>query len=95
MVVRKRLNTTGSAIAFITTTVFEWQPVLTQETVADIIIEELRKTQSLFELSVVSYVIMPSHIHLLLGFQHIERMSQCLQSFKSITSGRIKNLELP
>lgn len=95
MVIRKRLNLTGSAIAFVTTTVFEWKPVLTQDNVVDIIIEELKKTQSLFQLAMISYVIMPSHIHLLLGFKSIEVISKCIQSFKSMTSRQVKQLALP
>jgi putative transposase len=95
MVVRKRLNITGPAIAFVTTTSFEWKPVLTQKNVATIIIDELRKTQSAFQLNFISYVIMPSHIHLLIGFPEIERLSKCLQAFKSITSRQIKQLSLP
>ncbi len=94
MVVRKRLDITGPTLVFITTTVFDWQPVLTQRTVADIIIEELRKTQCLFEMSIVSYVVMPSHLYLLLGFQEVGCLSQCIQSFKSITSRRIKDSTL-
>ena len=94
MVVRKRLAITGPAIAFVTTTVFEWKPVLTQDNVCDIIIKELRTTQSLFQMSIISYVIMPSHIHLLLGFQNISELSKYFQTFKSITSRQIKQLRL-
>ena len=94
MVVRKRLNITGPAIVFITTTVFEWKKILTQKSVAEIIIKELQKTQSLFELNIVSYVIMTSHIHLLLGFRDIRVLSKCIQSFKSITSRQIKQFEI-
>ncbi|MBU8934298.1 MAG: transposase [candidate division Zixibacteria bacterium] len=94
MVVRKRLNIAGPAIAFITTTVFEWKPILTQMNVADTIIEEIQKTQSLFQCSMISYVIMPSHIHLLMGFANIDDLSKYMQSFKSITSRRIKRFTL-
>ena len=95
MVVRKRLDLSGSAIAFVTTTVFKWKPVLTQENVIDIIIKELQKTQSLFQMSYICYVIMPSHIHLLLGFQNISDLSKYVQTFKSITSRQIKQSCLP
>ncbi|MCD6249842.1 MAG: transposase [candidate division Zixibacteria bacterium] len=95
MVVRKRLDINGPAIAFITTTVFEWKPVLTRGNVCPIIIEELNKTRSLFRLSIISYVIMPSHIHLLLGFPNIEDLSKSIQSFKSISSRQVKQLSVP
>ena len=95
MVVRKRLDIAGTAVAFITTTTFEWKPVLTQKSVADIIISALLKTQSLFEVTIIAYVLMPSHVHLLFGFQNIEYLSRCIQSFKSITSRQIKEMTLP
>ena len=66
MVVRKRLDISGPAIAFVTTTVFKWKPILTKEKVAGIVIKELQNTQVPYEMNFISYVIMPSHIHLLL-----------------------------
>ena len=94
MVLRKRLELTGPAIVFVTTTVYKWKPVLTQNNVADIIIKELNNIQSLYKLSVISYVIMPSHIHLLLGFQDVINLSKCIQGFKSVTSRQVKQLTL-
>ena len=95
MVIRKRLKISGPAIVFITTTIFEWKPVLTKTNVILIIITELQNIQSLFQLSVISYVIMPNHIHLVLGFKKIEVLSKCIQGFKSVTSRRVKKLVLP
>jgi len=43
-------------------------------------------------MSFISYVIMPSHVHLLLGFQNISDLSKYVQTFKSITSRQIKLL---
>ena len=94
MVIRKRLNLSGPAIAFVTTTVFQWKPILTQEGVTEVIVDELHKMISLFQVSIISYVIMPSHLHLLLGFKNIENLSTCIQTFKSISSRRIKALQL-
>jgi len=34
MVVRKRLNITGPTIAFVTTIVFKWKPILAQDKIA-------------------------------------------------------------
>ena len=94
MVVRKRLSISGPAVAFVTTTVFDWQPVLTRDAAAEVIVDELRKMTSFFEVSIIGYVIMPSHIHLLLGFKSIENLSKCIQTFKSISSRRIKDLRI-
>ena len=95
MVVRKRLNLVGSAIAFVTTTVFEWKPILTQKKTVEILIKELQYLTSHYDISIISYVIMPSHIHLLLGMSKIEELSKTIQMFKSITSRQVKELRLP
>lgn len=94
MVVRKRLDISGPAIVFLTTTVFKWKPILTYEKVADILIKEFQNTKSLFDMSFIAYVIMPSHIHLLLGFHDISNLSKFVQTFKSITSMQIRRLSL-
>ena len=89
MVIRKRLDISGPAIAFVTTTVFEWKPVWARDEVESVLVEELRNLRSQFQVAIISYVIMPSHIHLLLGFSDIELISKCIQTFKSITSRRV------
>ena len=94
MVVRKRLDISGPAIVFVTTTVFKWKPILTKEKVAGIVIKELQNTQVLYEMNFISYVIMPSHIHLLLGFHDISKLSKFVQTFKSITSRQTMRLSL-
>ena len=95
MVVRKRFKLSGSAIAFITTTVFEWKPILTQNNLVEILIKELQYISNLDTISILSYVIMPSHIHLLLGFSKIESLSKTIQMFKSLTSREVKELQVP
>jgi len=94
MPVRKRLNLVGPAVAFVTTTVYDWQPVLTREDVAPKVTGQLKETLSVFRVAVFGWVIMPSHVHLLLGFPEIENLSRCVQSFKSLSSRRIKELRL-
>ena len=89
MVVRKRLSIKGPALVFATTTVVEWLPILTKKEVADIIISELNATLITYDVSLISYVIMPSHFHAILGFKAIENLSKFMQCFKSITSKKI------
>ena len=83
------------SIVFVTTTVFEWKSVLTQNKVVQIFINELNNLTNLYEISIISYVIMPSHIHLLLGFPKVEILSKMIQMFKSITSRQVKELKIP
>lgn len=94
MVIRKRLNIKGPAIVFITTTVFKWKPVLIYPSVTNILLNELKTATSLYQVSILSYVIMPSHIHALFGFKEIEKLSKFMLSFKRITSKSVKKLQL-
>ncbi len=59
------------------------------------IIEQLQETLPIFQAAIIAYVIMPSHVHLLLGLREIEKLSKCIQSFKSLTSRRIRKMMLP
>ena len=42
----------------------------------------------------MGYVLMPSHLHALIGFSEVEKLSEFIQSFKSLSSRRIKQLKL-
>ncbi len=95
MAVRKRLNLSGSATAFVTTAVYNWKPILRRGDAAFAIVEQLQETLPRFQASIIAYVIMPSHVHLLLGLREIEKLSKCIQSFKSFTSRRIRRMRLP
>jgi len=95
MVLRKRLKLKGSAIVFVTTTVFKWKPIFLDPRVMTIILDEINKLQKIYEIAIICYVIMPHHIHMILGFPEVERLSKIIQSFKSITSRRVKELNLP
>ena len=94
MVLRKRLDLKGEALVFVTTTVVEWKSILDKPIVSKIIIEEYIKTMELYNVKMIGYVIMPSHIHTLLSFKEIEVLSKFMQCFKSITSRKIKKLKL-
>ena len=94
MVVRKRLRLKGPAIAFVTTTVYNRKPILDTKQIVAILLKELLNITTLFKLSIISYVIMPSHIHLLIGFPMIENLSKIIQGFKSVTSKQVRRLSL-
>ena len=90
MVVRKRLTLEGPSMTFVTTTVKDWIPVFESEECAQIILTTFVDTLAQYQIALAAYVLMPSHLHALLGFKRIEQMSEALQSFKSISSRRIK-----
>jgi putative transposase len=92
MPIRKRLDIKGPAMAFITTSVQKWMPVLAESMLAMTVLEQLRETMAHFQVAVVAYVIMPSHVHLLLGFRKVEKMSEIIQAFKRLSSKKLKAL---
>lgn len=92
MVTRKRFPISGSAMAFITTTVRNWLPLFSDRNCALTVLEQLRETVNYHNLSLVAYVLMPSHLHLLLGFKNIEIMSKVMQNFKLLSAHRLKPL---
>jgi len=89
MPVRKRLHISGTAAAFVTTAVKDWTPILGDPTLAREVALQLRETATHFEASIMAYVIMPSHVHALLGLKRIEELSRLMQAFKALTTMRV------
>ena len=77
-------------MVFVTTTVKNWEPIFSNKDCALLTLNQLRETLSHYQVSLVAYVLMPSHIHLLLGFQEIENLSLVVQSFKRIAARKLK-----
>lgn len=94
MVVRKRLQLTGPAVVFITTTVKEWSPIFASEPVALTALMEFQYTLRLYAVSALGYVLMPSHLHTILYFKEIERLSRFVQSFKGNCAKSIRDSAL-
>ena len=79
-------------MAFVTTTVQNWIPVFANEQCALVLIDQLKETLIHYRISLTAYVLMPHHIHLLLGFKKIEEVSLVMQNFKRMSSRRLKPL---
>jgi putative transposase len=94
MVIRKRLKIPGSGLAFITTTVANWTPVFNVQPAAIATLRELDKTLTRFHASLCGYVLMPSHVHVLVRLQEISHLSKFVQTFKSISSRRLKEMDI-
>jgi putative transposase len=86
MVVRKRLDIKGSALVFVTTTAHGWTPVFDDHSCAETVLGQLRDALIYYDVSAVGYVLMPTHLHMLLGFRHIENLSRFMHSFKILSS---------
>ncbi|MFH2056688.1 MAG: transposase [bacterium] len=92
MVVRKRPEVKGAALAFVTSTIQNWVPIFHDAAVAEIAVRTLRDNLEHFRASAVGYVIMPSHVHLLLGLPRVEILSKFMQTYKILTAKRVKLL---
>ncbi|MBN1212807.1 MAG: transposase [candidate division Zixibacteria bacterium] len=90
MVIRKRLNIKGPALVFITTTTHNWTPFFNNDKIATIVLHQLKETIEYYDASLVSYVLMPTHLHMLLGINQIELLSKFMQSFKILNSKAVK-----
>ena len=94
MVIRKRLNIQQQGIAFVTTTTQGWTPVFNVRLAAETTLNELEKTLDLYDGLLSGYVLMPSHIHMLVYLPQLSDLSKFVQTFKSISARRVKEIDL-
>ena len=94
MPVSRLKEITGPGLVFVTTTAIDWHPVFKPPHIARAIAQQIAETASFLDISVVGYVVMPSHVHLLLGFPEVSLLSKAVQSFKSMTSRRLRRMDL-
>lgn len=94
MAVRKKLNDSGRAVVFITTSVSQWLPIFDNEPAAQIALKTLKDNLSHFKSILLGYVLMPSHIHLIICIEDVRLLKQFVQTFRILTSKRIKAIKL-
>jgi len=82
-------------LVFVTTTVKDWTQVFKDEALAKVAIGQFREALQHYEASCVAYVLMPSHVHAVLGFKQYELVSKFMQSFKILSSKRLKLMLSP
>ncbi len=80
-------------MVFVTTTAVNRTPVFDSQSICDTVIIQLEETAKYCEVSLIGYVLMSSHLHALLGLPKIELLSKFMQSFKSLTSRKLKKYE--
>ena len=91
MVTNKRLEINGPALVFITTTVLDWIPIFKNKEFAVKILKQLDEAAGYFKASIVGYVVMPSHIHFLLGLSDYGDLSDFMKAFKGVSSRKLKD----
>ena len=90
MSTRTRLNYTGPCLVFLTTTVKDWTPVFINEALAKATIDQFNDAIKHYGVSCVAYALMPSHLHAALGFKEYRVVRKFMQSFKILSSKRLK-----
>ena len=83
----KLINPNG--LTFITLTIVSWIDLFTRVAFADIVLDSLRYCQKDKGLNVYAYVIMPSHLHLIVNTENSRGLAPIIQSFKSYTAKQI------
>jgi putative transposase len=86
----RKTDLTGPAMVFVTTTVIDWIPIFADNTCAQLVLDQLQESSKIMNISVVGYVIMPTHIHILLGLRDIGLLSKFVQTFKSLSARKLK-----
>jgi len=76
---------------FVTTTVINHLPVLTIKGVPDILLNNLVFYQNKYSLKIFAYVIMPSHIHLIIWIPANVSVSNVMRDFKKFASVQIRD----
>lgn len=82
---------------FLTTTVVDWIDLFTRKEYCLEIIDSLQYCQEAKGLIIHGYVIMPSHLHMILSTKDDKNLSDVLRDFKQFTSRKIIKLiqEIP
>lgn len=94
MPVRTRPNLHSPGLFFVTATVVDWTRVFERPDVAVTVLEQFAETSRLCEVSIVGYVLMPSHLHALVALKDGSSLSVYMQAFKSLSSRKIKEMEI-
>ena len=83
-----------NGLNFLTCTVVDWIDLFTRKELADIILDSLQFCQKEKGLIIYGYVLMPSHLHLIVSTEDPKGLSSIIQAFKSFTAKAIlKNLQ--
>ena len=82
-------NTTTKNLYFVTTTVVNWVDIFSRPKYKHIIIESLQYCQKNKGLEIYAWVLMPNHLHFIIGAQDLDQVHSILRDFKKFTSKKI------
>jgi len=90
MPTRTRLKLEGPCLAFVTTTVTGWVPLFNDKRPAEAALDQFRQALAHYSASCMAYVLMPSHLHALVGVNEYTLIARLMQGFKILTAKRLK-----
>lgn len=90
MGLRNRQLFTDKQCFFVTTTCSQHLPVLDSPSRKQLIADSLNFVAAKYAISILGYVIMPNHLHLLLFFQKENKLSDALRDFKKFTATQLR-----
>jgi putative transposase len=94
MPVRTHIDINGPGLFFITTTIVDWLSIFLRHDVAVTVLDQFAETSRMRNVSIVGYVLMPSHLHALVGVNPVNLLTAYVQAFKSLSSRRIKEIDI-
>jgi len=84
---RNRTKITGPITVFLTTTLIDWQPLFSNKNILDKVERQLFQLFPCKADALMGYVLMPSHVHLIVGFKCGGiQMCEFMRTFKSLTA---------
>ena len=73
-----------------TSTFVNWKQLLKDDTYYDLLCESLNHYATKYDMDILAYVIMPSHLHLISYFKAKNQLSAMMRDFKKYTSGELR-----
>jgi putative transposase len=95
MVIRKRLDISEPSLVFVTTSTFHHTPVFADDRAANILLDQFNQASHAFGISIVGYVVMPTHFHALIGLPNYRQLSKFMGTVKSLSARKIMQLSPP
>ncbi|MBL4578308.1 MAG: transposase [Flavobacteriales bacterium] len=77
---------------FVTTTCYKWYDLLEDDTCISLVYESFLFLNQKYDTSIVAFVLMPNHIHLILYFNGENYLSEYMRDFKKYTSVQIRRI---
>ena len=77
---------------FVTTTSKDWLSLFIDDKYYHLICDSLRFVNKQYKASIMAYVIMPNHLHIIVYFKFDNKLSDYMRDFKKFTSGEIRRM---